>query len=116
MNVLYLEDNAVFAQLVTRHFLKSHTVTIVPSLALAREALAAGGFDLVISDYDLEAGKGDAFVRECRMIRPLMPIVAASSHEAGNAALLAARASAICSKKEFNHIQEVIAKLEQEMM
>ena len=111
MNILYLENHAVFAEQVTRHFLAAHRVTVVPSLAAARSSLVSGGFDLVLSDYDLDDGKGEEFVRECRVTHPRLPIIAVSSHDAGNAALVAAGASAVCSKMEFDHIQDVITGL-----
>ena len=114
VNILYLENHAVFAEQVTRQFLRAHHVTVVPSLASARSALASGDVDLVLSDYDLDDGKGEEFVRECRATRPRLPVIAVSSHEAGNAALVAAGASAVCSKMEFDRIQQVIGGLEHE--
>jgi len=114
VNILYLENHAVFAAQVTSQFLRAHRVTVVPSLAAARIALASGGFDLVLSDYDLDDGKGDAFVSECRAKCPRLPVIAVSSHEAGNAALAAAGASAVCGKMEFDRIQQVIEGLELE--
>src|SRR5258708_9580388 len=81
MNILYLENHAVFAEQVTRQFLAAHRVTVVPSLSAARGALASGTFDLVLSDYDLEDGKGEEFVRECRTAFLLLPIMGVSSHE-----------------------------------
>ncbi len=111
MNILYLENHAVFAEQVTHRFLSEHRVTVVPSLAAARTALATGGFDLVLSDYDLDDGKGEEFVRECHATHPRLPIVAVSSHEAGKAALVAAGASAVCGKMQFDRIQQVIAGL-----
>jgi len=56
-------------------------------------------------------GKGDEYVRECRAARPRLPIIAVSSHEAGNAALMRAGASAVCGKMEFERIEEVIGTL-----
>jgi CheY-like chemotaxis protein len=114
VNILYLENHAVFAEQVTRQFLGAHRVTVVPSLAAARSSLASGSFDLVLSDYDLDDGKGEEFVRECRTTHPRLPIIAVSSHEAGNAALVAAGASAVCSKMEFDGIQKVIRRFEHE--
>ena len=114
MNILYLENHAIFAEQVTRQFLGAHRVTVVPSLTAARSSLALGGFDLILSDYDLDDGKGEEFVRECRVAHPLLPIIAVSSHEAGNAALVAAGASAVCSKMEFDRIQKVIGRFERE--
>lgn len=111
VNILYLENHAVFAEQVTRQFLASHRVTVVPSLSVARSTLASDSFDLVLSDYDLDDGKGEEFVRECRLTHPRLPIIAVSSHEAGNAALVRAGASAVCSKMEFDRIQQVIGSL-----
>lgn len=98
MNILYLENHAVFAQQVIRQFLSAHRVTIVPSLSAARSALACAGFDLVLSDYDLDDGKGADFVRECRSSHPHIPVIAVSAHEEGNAALVAAGAVAFAEK------------------
>src|SRR5438105_5018523 len=80
VNILYLENHQVFADQVIRQFLSAHRVTVVPSLSAARSAFASGTFDLVLSDYDLDDGKGDEFVRECRAARPRLPVIAASSH------------------------------------
>jgi len=116
VNILYVENHTVFAEQVILQFLASHCVTVVPSISAARSALAAGRFDLVLSDYDLDDGKGEEFVRECRTAYPRLPIIAVSSHEAGNAALLRAGASAVCSKMDFDHIQQVIEGLPQEQV
>lgn len=111
VNILYLENHAVFAQQVVQQFLSAHRVTVVPSLLAARSAIASGGFDLVLSDYDLDDGKGEEFVRECRATQPRLPIIAVSSHDEGNAALVAAGASAVCGKMQFDRIQQVIGGL-----
>ena len=108
MNILYLENHAVFAQNVIQQFLAAHCVTVVPSLAAARSALATSSYDLVLADYDLDDGKGDIFVGECRAMHPQLPIIAVSSHDAGNAALARAGASAVCSKMEFDRIEQVM--------
>jgi len=113
VNILYLENHAVFAAQVTRRFLSEHHVTVVPSLSAARSAVESSSFDLVFSDYDLDDGKGDEFVRQCRAMHPGLLIVAVSSHDEGNAAMVAAGASAICSKMEFGSIQTVIKGLKQ---
>lgn len=111
MNILYLENHAVFAEQVTRQFLAAYHVTVVPSLSAARNAFAQGNYDLILSDYDLDDGKGEEFVRECRMSCPELSIIAVSSHDDGNAALTRAGASAVCSKMEFDHIQAIIAHI-----
>jgi len=114
VNILYLENHQVFADQVIRQFLSAHKVTVVPSLAAARSTVAANTFDLVLADYDLDDGKGDQFVRECRVAHPRLPVIAVSSHDEGNAALVAAGASSVCSKMQFDQIQEIIRGLPHE--
>jgi DNA-binding response OmpR family regulator len=114
MKILYLENHAVFAQQVSRRFLMEHRVTVVPTLSAARQELMTSGYEVVLSDYDLDDGKGDVLVREVRAAYPDLPIVAVSSHEAGNAALLGAGASAVCSKMEFHRIAQILAELTNE--
>jgi DNA-binding response OmpR family regulator len=109
--ILYLENHAVFAEQVTRKYLANHKVTVVPSLSAARQALKTASFDLILSDYDLDDGKGDEFVRECRTNRLNLPIIAVSSHDAGNSALIQAGATAVCGKMEFDQIGQVIGPL-----
>ena len=108
MKILYVENHEVFAANVTRRFLSQHTVTVVPSIAAARQARVAAAFDLLLVDFDLDDGKGDAFVREVRATGDSTIIIGVSSHEEGNAALRRAGASAICSKMQFDRIQSVI--------
>ena len=111
MKILYVENHAIFAEQVCREFLSAYDVTVVASLAAARQALAAEKYELLIVDYDLDDGKGDELVLSCHVTRPALKIIAASSHEAGNSALLKAGASAISGKMEFDRIQSVIAHL-----
>ena len=87
MKILYVENQEVFAANVTRQFLSRHEVTVVPSIAAARQARVAGVFDLLLVDYDLDDGKGDTFVREVRALDYRILIVGVSSHDEGNAAL-----------------------------
>ena len=111
MKILCVENHAIFAEQVCRQFLSAHEVKVVSSLATARQASADGKFDLLIADYDLDDGKGDELVRACRVLHPDLKIIAASSHDTGNAALVKAGASAVCGKMEFNGIQAVIESL-----
>ena len=108
MNILYVENHAIFAADVVRQFLSQHMVTVVPNLAAAREALATGDFQVTLVDYDLDDGKGDELVRELHAKGSHTVVIGVSSHEEGNAALIRAGASAICSKMQFNRIQSVI--------
>lgn len=107
VRVLFVEDNSVFADLVSDQFLRAHEVQIVPSVA---EAIRCDthSIDVVLMDYDLEDGKGDAAVRAIRTKSPDLPIIAVSSHERGNEALTAAGATAVCPKGQFHHIQRVL--------
>jgi len=111
MKILYVENHEVFAAQVCQQFLSGHSVQVVASLDAAKAALAAAPCDLLIVDYDLDDGKGDELVRASLALRPGLKIIAASSHDAGNAALLKAGASAVCGKMEFNRIQQVIDSL-----
>ena len=111
MKILYVENHAIFTAQVCRQFLADHQVEVVASLAVARQSLAAESYQLLISDYDLDDGKGDELVRACRILYPHLKIIAASSHDAGNAALVKAGASAVCDKMNFDKIGTVIASL-----
>jgi DNA-binding NarL/FixJ family response regulator len=108
MKILYVENHEVFAANAIRQFLSQHAVTVVPSITAAHQARSAATFDLFLVDYDLDDGKGDAFVREVRAADGRSLIVGVSSHDEGNAALRRAGASAICSKMQFDRIQSVI--------
>lgn len=111
MKILYVENHDVFAANVIRLFLAQDAVTVVPSIAEALEVLAAKPFDLMLVDFDLDDGKGDTLVRAVRASGDQIGIVAVSSHDEGNAALLGAGASGICGKMEFDKIQHVIQKV-----
>jgi DNA-binding response OmpR family regulator len=107
MKILYVENHEVFAKNVSRNFLSQHAVTVVPSLAEARRAIQKHIFDLFLVDYDLDDGKGNALVQElCLSSKPI--IIGVSSHAEGNAALIKAGATAVCSKMDFDKIQLVI--------
>lgn len=111
MKILYVENSLFFAAYACQELLAAHVVQVVPTVAEARHALRANDYDLVIVDYDLDDGKGDEFVSACRLLRPNLKIIAGSSHEAGNKALVKAGACAVCAKKEFDSIQSVIDNL-----
>jgi DNA-binding NarL/FixJ family response regulator len=108
MKVLWVENHPRFVSVVRQQFLAGHDVTVVPSLATARATLATGTYDVVLVDFDLDDGKGDALVREVRRQYPQLRVIATSSHEMGNRALVAAGADAACSKLEFGQIPELL--------
>lgn len=110
MKVLFVENHARFAKVTVTQFLASHEVKVVASVAAARQALAQSAFDVILVDYDLDDGKGDELVRELRTQAQRPIIIASSSHQNGNSALLAAGADAVCDKLKFSNIENVLAQ------
>jgi CheY-like chemotaxis protein len=110
VRLLWVENHAVFARTAGRQFLAGHELTIVPSLALAREALVGGTFDAVLLDYDLDDGKGASLVEFLRQLPTAPVVVATSAHEDGNGLLLAAGADTVCPKGRFAEIGAVLAR------
>jgi len=104
MRVLLVENHEVFATIVVERFLAAHHVTIAPTVQRARDLLASSAFDAALVDYDLDDGKGDELVRHLAAHAPTTRIIGISSHTAGNAALRAAGAHAICAKQDFARI------------
>jgi CheY-like chemotaxis protein len=111
MRVLWVENHTQFVRVAGRQFLADHAVTVAPSLTDARAALAGGSFEVVLIDFDLDDGKGEELVRELRPMPGRPFVVAASSHEVGNQALVAAGADAVCGKLQFAHVGEVLRQL-----
>lgn len=107
MKLLLVENHQPFTAVVVPSFLSDHQVTVVPSCASARKAFSAGVFDAVLVDYDLDDGKGDTLVRWLSA-RTGPPVIAISSHDAGNEALMRAGAIAVCSKLRFDRIGDVL--------
>jgi DNA-binding NarL/FixJ family response regulator len=108
MKILFVENHSIFAKQVISCFLSAHEVIVLPSLATARACLAEDHFDAVLVDYDLDDGKGAELVRELREQGSRLRIIDVSAHDRGNAALQQAGADAICSKMNFDHIQEIL--------
>jgi CheY-like chemotaxis protein len=111
VRLLWIENHLVFSRLASRQFLSAYTVTVVPSLAGARLALAADVFDAVLLDYDLDDGKGTELIEFIRGLPSAPVVIAASAHDTGNEALLAAGADAVCSKGRFAEIEAVLARI-----
>jgi DNA-binding response OmpR family regulator len=109
VKILFVENHATFAQTVTEAFLGEHDVVLCPSLAAAREAFRTNAFDAALVDFDLDDGKGDVFVRELVAGNFAGTIIAVSSHEFGNDALVSAGAHAKCPKANFADIGRLIA-------
>jgi DNA-binding response OmpR family regulator len=96
--ILFVENHSVFAETVVEAFLSSHAVSVVPSIAAAREAMARSRYDVALVDYDLDDGKGDELVAGLRADGVRLRVIGVSSHAAGNDALHRAGADATCSK------------------
>ena len=111
MKILFVENHRVFANLITKRLLSSHIVTIVPSLALAGEALETENFDIVLVDYDLDDGKGTDLVLKLQETSNRPKVIAVSSHSEGNMALKHAGADAICCKQDIQSIESVISQV-----
>src|SRR6266545_5101995 len=109
MRLLWVENHAGFVRVAGRQFLAAHALTVVSSLAAAKAALATETFDAVLLDYDLDDGKGAELIAIIRLLPTVPSVIATSSHEDGNAALLAAGANAACPKGKFAAIESVLA-------
>jgi CheY-like chemotaxis protein len=110
MRLLWVENHAVFTRMAGRQFLAAHELTVVPSLAAARDALTDGRFDALLLDYDLDDGKGAELMQFIRQLPERVAVVAVSSHAEGNAALVTAGADAVCPKTQFANIGTVLAR------
>jgi CheY-like chemotaxis protein len=108
MRILYVENHRIFAENVVRQFLSQHEVIVAASLKAARHELETASFDLLLVDYDLDDGKGDALLKELPASGKPVVAIGVSSHDEGNAALLKAGAVAVCGKMHFDRIQSVI--------
>ena len=81
MRILFVENHVVFARTVVEEFLARFKVNSAPSLTEARQHLAAGSFEALLVDFDLDDG---------------------------NARLIAAGADAICPKARLREIRRVL--------
>jgi DNA-binding response OmpR family regulator len=108
MKILFVENHPVFAKQVISCFLSSHEVTVLPSLAAAKEDLEKNRYDALFVDYDLDDGKGAELIRDLRRKGSTLRIIGVSAREDGNKALLEAGADAICSKMHFDQIQTLL--------
>ena len=109
--LLWVENNARFLKAVAGVFLTSHSLTVIGDLAGARKLMTERNFDVILLDYDLDDGKGDALLADIALLNPKPPVIATSSHDRGNQALLAAGADVICGKTKFTDIDSVVKGL-----
>ena len=98
----------LFAQTVIEQFLQQHDVVVAATVAAAKEAIAGGGFDVILVDYDLPDGKGTDVVRAIRGRGFRGRVIAVSSKEEGNDELRRAGADVVCAKKDFRAIGDAL--------
>jgi len=108
LKLLLVENHKVFAEIVTKEFLKSHDVRNVPNIKNASCEIEKGNFDIILVDYDLDDGKGSELITEIRKQDRSEVIIAISAHKQGNLMLLQAGADAVCPKIDFKNINKVI--------
>ena len=111
VRLLFVENDAVFGRVVVQEFLAEHDVTIVATIADALRVVDEP-FDAVLVDYDLDDGKGTAVVNALRRRGFGGRIIGVSSHDPGNAALVAAGADDACSKMRFDEIGRHLGAVE----
>lgn len=108
MKILFLENNATFAQTVIEEFLQTHDVVLLPSVHEGIACYRRGWFDVILVDFDLDDAKGDTFVRHVRSQGDSVPLIAVSARPHGNDALIEAGADAVCHKADFRGISKVL--------
>lgn len=108
MNILFVENHAVFAKTVTKQFMSQHNVTIVPTTVEAWEQLMSHSFDVALIDYDLDNGKGDELIHRIRTEASPIYIISVSAHQNGNKANIQAGANACCPKHTFDKIEDML--------
>lgn len=111
MKILYVENNLLFFNAVKKEFLSSYEIDNVMSVSEAKTAFTSNEYNLLLVDYDLDDSKGEEFVSFVRSQNQLIPIVAVSSHQEGNNAMLSVGATAVCEKLQFRKINDVIEQV-----
>lgn len=111
MRILLVESHQTFAHVVVSAFLKDHEVVIRSLVMDAQHEFDIGGFDVVMVDYDLPDFKGSELVKYIRKSGYEIPIIGISAKDEANDLLLAAGASEICNKMQFDRIGDVLTRL-----
>jgi CheY-like chemotaxis protein len=108
VRILFVENHQAFAEIVVTQFLAEHDVVTVSKVSQARSLAQESRFDAILVDYDLDDGKGSELVESLRSAGFRGIIVAVSSHDDGNRALLRAGANAACRKTDFRNISSIL--------
>jgi DNA-binding response OmpR family regulator len=87
VKILFVDNHPEFTQTVIAAFLGDHEVRVVATVEAATAALQNEVFELALVDYDLDDGKGTAFVNSARGAGYRLPLVAVSARDEGNARL-----------------------------
>lgn len=111
LRILFVENHVAFATTVVSAFLSNAEVVIIGSMREFRNVVLTN-FDVALVDYDLDDCKGTEIVKVIRMTDRSLPIVAVSSHDDGNARLIAAGANDACPKASFSRIAAVFERLQ----
>ncbi len=98
----------MLAAIVVEQFLADYQVDIVATIADAQTQLARERYDVVLVDYDLPDGKGDALVSLLCILSTKPLVIAVSARPDGNARLLAEGAHVACPKAQLHRIAHVI--------
>ena len=78
-NMLHLEDDSYFAEIIKRGLADKAKLTNVRTLAQAREALKYDTFDLVVIDWNLPDGNGRDFIDDIEKQQPQARIISLSA-------------------------------------
>ena len=111
MRILLVENHETFARVVVRTFLREHEVIVETLVMEAQHEFDIGGFDVVLVDYDLADFKGSELIKYIRKSGYDIPIIGISAKDEGNDLLLAAGATQVCNKMNFDQITEILARL-----
>jgi chloramphenicol 3-O-phosphotransferase len=111
VKILFVENHRVFAETVASEFLTPHEVVVVPTVKAAESELDGAAYDVALVDYDLDDLKGDELVQRLRRSGSTMPVIAVSSHDDGNDALMRAGANAVCRKSDFARVSQILGRV-----
>lgn len=117
MRILVADDDDGTRQFVARALIgDGHEVVAVGDGGAAAEALAAGGFQLLVADIDMPGQDGVSVARSGRAADPLLKVLLITAHptQLGRAADLGPGGVAALAKPfQLEALRAVVAKLAQ---
>lgn len=118
MRLLVVDDDAVFREELSELLRDDrHEVTASPSVAKALEELAAGEFDVVLTDLKMPRQGGLDLLREVRAHYPSTPVVLVTGFatvETAVAAMKAGAAEYVQKPFRIEQVREVLRHIEEE--